>query len=157
MPLLRMTILGLGLLAAVFLVVSAKYSVQQWQNLQVSQAKYLSAENKVRAMSELEEQLPAFVNYQNKLQSINSAVIKDTLNEAGWSTKSVIVKNSVISRQDVAGFLKGIANKNDQWFKPQKFALTTMSERDDLFHWTRKSSNQLNLLLEGEYMIRRPL
>ncbi|BCN94315.1 hypothetical protein THMIRHAM_21000 [Thiomicrorhabdus immobilis] len=157
MPFLRIIMLGLSALAAVFLVVSVSYSVQQWQKLQSSQQQYLAAERKVRMISELEQQLPEFQNYQNTLLSIQSGVSKNALKKEDWSSKSVIVKNSIISRQDVSGFLKGISNKEAQWFKPKQFALKTMSEKDDLFHWTAKSSNQLNLLLEGEYMIRRPL
>lgn len=157
MSLLRLVTLGLGVLAAVFLVVSVSYSVQQWQKLQTSQQAYLAAEGKVRVMSELEQQLPEFQKYQNTLLSIQSGVTNNALNKEDWSRKSVIVKNSIISRQDVSGFLKGISNKETQWFKPKQFALKTMSEKDDLFHWIEKSSNQLNLLLEGEYMIRRAL
>ncbi|MDX1351750.1 MAG: hypothetical protein R3254_01970 [Thiomicrorhabdus sp.] len=157
MSLLRIITLGLGVLAAVFLVVSVSYSVQQWQKLQTSQKQYLDAESKVRMMAELEQQLPEFQNYQNTLLSIQSGVKKNALNKEDWTSKSIIVKNSIISRQDVSGFLKGIANKDTQWFKPKQFALKTMSDKDDLFHWTEQSSNHLNLLLEGEYMIRRAL
>lgn len=157
MPRLRIAILGLAVLAAVFLIVSVQYSVQQWQSLQVAQGSYSVAESKVRMMSELKAQLPLFESYQEKLQAINAVVSKEALNESNWTNKSVIVKNSIIARQDVAGFLKGIESKDDQWFRPKLFALKTISKHDDLFHWTIKSSNQLNLLLEGEYMIRRPL
>jgi hypothetical protein len=157
MPRLRIAILGLSVLAAVFLVASVKYSVQQWQSLQVAQGNYSVAERKVRMMSEIEAQLPLFESYQEKLQAINAVVSKESLTEPNWTNKSVIVKDSVIARQDVAGFLKGIASKDDQWFRPKLFALKTISEHDDLFHWTSKSSSNLNLLLEGEYMIRRPL
>ncbi|WP_321325787.1 hypothetical protein [Thiomicrorhabdus sp.] len=157
MSLLRILTFGLGVLAAIFLVVSVSYSVQQWQKLQTAQQDYLAAEKKVSVMAELEKQLPGFEDYQNTLLSIQSGVTDNALNKESWSSKSVIVKNSIISRQDVSGFLKGISNKEAQWFKPKQFALKTMSEKDDLFHWTTKSSNQINLLLEGEYMIRRPL
>lgn len=157
MPLLRIIMLGFGFLAAVFLVGSVSYSVQQWQKLQTSQQDYLAAERKVSVMAELDKQLPKFESYQNTLLSIQSGVADNALNKESWTSKSVIVKNSIISRQDVSGFLKGISNKKDQWFKPKLFALKTMSEKDDLFHWTTKSSNQINLLLDGEYMIRRPL
>ena len=157
MSLLRIITLGLGLLAAVFLVVSVSYSMQQWHKLQNAQQEYLIAEEKVRLMSELEQQLPGFQDFQNTLLSIKSGVVNHALKEEDWSSKSVIFKNSIISRQDVSGFLKGISNKEDQWFKPKQFSLKTMSEKDDLFHWTVKSSNKLNLELEGEYMIRRAL
>jgi len=157
MPILRVFILGLGVLAAVFLIVSVKFSVQQWQFLQTSQAQYLAADRKVNMLRELEKQLPAFQSYQEKIQSIRTVFSNKAMTSDDWTTKSVVFKHSTIERQDVSGLLKGISNKQDQWFKVNKFSLNTISDKDDLFHWSGKSSNRLNLLLEGEFMIRRPL
>jgi len=157
MPILRVFILGLGVLAAVFLIVSMKFSVQQWQNLQASQAEYLAAEKNVRSLSDIEKQLPAFQSYQEKIQSINASLANKAMSQTDWTTKSVVFKHSTVLRQDISGFLKGVSNKNEQWFKTKRFSLSTFGKQDDLFYWGKGSSNRLNLLLEGEYVIRRPL
>lgn len=157
MPILRLAILALGVLASVLLIVSVQYSVGQWQNLKSSQAQFLAAENKVRMLADLEKQLVKFEAHQTDLKSIASSVEDNALGESLWSSKAIVVKSSVIAREEVTGFLKGISNQQNQWFKPEKFSLRTMNESDDLFQWMAKSSNKLELSLEGEYMLRRPL
>ncbi|MDR9497827.1 MAG: hypothetical protein RI556_01520 [Hydrogenovibrio sp.] len=158
MQIVRIMVFALSVVSAVAIAFSVGYALDNWQRLQQAQANLVQAERNIADLKKLETQIEVYTRYQQQLKQVNAKVSDLQLIPEMWTYKEVAIKNLTIPRNSVMGFLRGMSQKPDQFFKPDEFSLKTVSQKDDLFHWRGDdSSDSVNLKLMGEYVIRRAL
>ncbi|MBD3725483.1 MAG: hypothetical protein IE936_00195 [Moraxella osloensis] len=157
MSVTRLGVLLLALFAVVLVWFSVRFALLSWNDLQ--QAEYTLSEVKevAQKLPNLKLQMQQYVEFQDDVNGLNQRIAQRHLLEDEWVVKHVDIRHMILPRADVQGFMSGMLQRPNQFFIPKAFELRVMNNGDDLFQWKGREAGNLNLLIEGDYLVRRTL
>jgi hypothetical protein len=105
-------------------------------------------------LAELQQAHERWQSYAAERRQLSKSVASTGALAGNWRSRSLTVEQASITRDQAQAYLVSLRYSDGYLFIPQRFELKVLQDGDDLMSWTQGSSNQLEMTLVGNYLIR---
>jgi hypothetical protein len=151
----RAGLLLLGVTALVLLAGSLWYASSARDDLAHAMRQLAEIDSYHQQAQRFEAQYAEWDVFQQRLAAFEQSVGEFGLVPSQWRNRPMTVEREVMSRSQVQAYLSSLFSRDGYYFLPERFSLSVVHDTDDLLRWQPGSTDDLQLTLVGNYLIRQ--
>ncbi|MDH7942557.1 hypothetical protein QGM61_01880 [Pseudohongiella sp. SYSU M77423] len=142
------------LISAVLVVCSLAYALDARARLATVMNMNQAQSQRADLLSQLRQAHAKWQQHAAERQQMNHDIESTSVLTGNWRSRSLLIEQASMTRDQVQAYLASLQHAEGYLFIPRRFELKVLQEGDDLMSWTQGSTNQLELSLSGDYLIR---
>lgn len=143
-------VLALGLVS-----VSLWYALSARADLGASLQRLADAEAWEREAVRLEREYATWQDWQEGVRAFRQSLAARDLDRNRWRVRSLTIEREVMSRERAGAYMGSLVHREGYLFLPREFTLRVMHDGDGLLRWRPGNTDDLEMTLAGDYLIRR--